>query len=76
MKALNALAQAGKPSTNSMPTRFQVSRQDDSAESGWIPIGKFGSLSKAEAFAAHQERGKYLYSNNNPNRQYHLIESV
>lgn len=59
-----------------MPTRFQVSREDNSDPTGWVPIGKFGSMPKAEAFAAHQERGKPLYSNNNTNRQYHLIESV
>ena len=59
-----------------MPTRYEVSREDHSTESGWVPIGKFGSLPKAEAFAAHQERGKFLYSNNNPTRLYHCIESV
>ena len=59
-----------------MPTRFQVSREDHSDPSGWVPIGKFGSLPKAEAFAAHQERGKFLYSNRNPDRLYHLVESV
>ncbi len=58
-----------------MPTRFQVFREDHSTEEGWTPIGKFGSIGKAETFAAHQERGKYLYSNNNPNRMYHLIEA-
>lgn len=57
-----------------MPTRYQVSREDHSDESGWVAIGKFGSISKAEAFAGQQERGKFLYSNNNPNRMYHCIE--
>jgi hypothetical protein len=57
-----------------MPTRFQVSREDHSDESGWVPIGKFGSMSKAEAFAANTERGKPQYSNNNYHRLYLLIE--
>jgi len=60
-----------------MPTRYQVSREDYSDPSGWVPVGKFGSLHKAEADARMRERmNPWLYSNNNPDRMYFLIEAI
>lgn len=60
-------------------TRYQVSREDRSPDhpSGWEPVAKFGTLRKAELFVqARESVNRWLYSDRNPDREFHCIEAI
>lgn len=58
--------------------RYQVSREDRSPDhpTGWVAIGMFGSVRKAELFVKDKESGWWAYHDKNPDRLYHAIEAV
>jgi hypothetical protein len=54
-----------------------VLKQCDSAESGWLEVGKFGTERKAAEFAESRERADpQRYQDGNPEREYYAIELV
>lgn len=58
---------------------FILSREDRSPShpTGWVALGKFKTLAQAEAKAKNRESlMRWQYSDKNPDRQYHCIETV
>jgi hypothetical protein len=58
---------------------FILSREDRSPShpTGWVKIDKFKTLAQAEAKASRRELlMRWQFSDENPDRQYHCIETV